>query len=470
MLELRKVFLVSIRHKIHLFEVTALFKSETTYQPEKTLMTITHDMRICQSDYPMDWYPEAFIPYAEEYQALPDRQLTTVLKWMTPYMKKAQDHFGDQLLLLAHYYMGGDIVRLIEQFGGKIGDSYQLALMAANHPEKSVIIESAVHFMAESISILAHEHQHVYITNPKSGCTMEMLAKDFMVEPAFLDLNQRYGQDNILPVCYMNTSGRVKAMTGAQGGAVCTSSNVKKIFQWAQKQQKKILFIPDQHMGENVAYWLGIKHIAYWPGGTAGAQYSLSAQDAATLERFDKAELILFSSHCAVHTVYQPEQCDYWHSQGYTTIVHPECRNDVIRVAQHAGSTAFIWDYVVHDRAGTKRYAIGTENHMVENLKQHCKQLSIEVVNLAEAPSDSEKKGVGCGCATMSRNDPPHLVALLDLLRLGKKLDYSEVKAGDVVNEFTGLRHRLQHNDQQWVIDNAKRALQKMIDITEDRV
>lgn len=444
-----------------------MFKSETTYQPEKTLMKITNDMSICQSDYPLDWYPADFIPYAEEYQALPDRKLTTVLAWMTPYIKKAQNHFGDELMLLAHYYMGGDIVRLIEQFGGHIGDSYQLALMAANHPEKSVIIESAVHFMAESISILANEHQHVYITNPKSGCTMEMFAKDFMVEPAFLDLNERYGAKNILPVCYMNTSGRVKAMTGAQGGAVCTSSNVKKIFQWAQRQKKKILFIPDQHMGENVAYWLGINKIAYWPGGTAGAQYALAAQDQNTLKRFDEAELILFASQCAVHTLYEPDMCEYWHTKGYTTIVHPECRNAVIRVAQHAGSTAFIWDYVINDRAGTKHYAIGTENHMVDNLKQHCKPLGIEVVNLAEAPRPTEGKGIGCGCATMSRNDPPHLVALLDCLRQGKKMAYNEVKAGDVVNEFTGTRHRLQKTDQTFVIENAKRALQMMINITE---
>lgn len=447
-----------------------MFTAHTTYQPEKTLMHITNDMRICQSDYPLDWYQTDFIPYAEEYLALPNRKLTTVLAWMTPYIKKAQAHFGDQLLLLAHYYMGGDIVRLIEQFGGQIGDSYQLALMAANHPEKSVIIESAVHFMAESISILANKNQHVYITNPKSGCTMEMLAKDFMVEPAFLDLNERYGAENILPVCYMNTSGRVKAMTGAQGGAVCTSSNVKKIFQWAQKQHKKILFIPDQHMGENVAYWLGIKNIAYWPGGTAGAQYSLAAQDERTLASFDQAELILFASLCAVHTHYEPEMCEYWHKHGYATVVHPECRNDVIRVAQQAGSTAFIWDYVVNDRAATKRYAIGTENHMVENLKQHCKTLGIDVVNLAEAPKSTKEKGVGCGCATMSRNDPPHLVALLDLLRRGKPMAYNEVKAGDVVNEFTGTRNRLQQTDQNWVIDNAKKALQMMIAITEDHV
>ncbi|HHT9951362.1 TPA: quinolinate synthase NadA [Legionella pneumophila] len=447
-----------------------MFKNSTTYQPEATLMAIRNDMAICQSDYPLDWYQEDFIPYAQEYQALPDRKLTTVLNWMKPYLTKAQNHFGNKLLLLAHYYMGGEIVRLIEQFGGKIGDSYQLALMAANNPEKSVIVESAVHFMAESISILANENQHVYITNPKSGCTMEMLAKDFMVEPAFLDLNERYGAENILPVCYMNTSGRVKAMTGAQGGAVCTSSNVKKIFQWAQKQNKKILFIPDQHMGENVAYWLGIKNLAYWPGGTAGANYSLPAQDKKTLKQFDKAELILFASQCAVHTHYQPEMCDYWKSQGYTTIVHPECRNDVIKVADYSGSTAFIWDLVVHDKTGTKSYAIGTENHMVENLKQYCKNLGIRVVNLAEAPQKDTEKGVGCGCATMSRNDPPHLVALLDLLRQGKSMPYNEVKAGDVVNEFTGTRNRLPVNDQQWVINNAKKALEMMINITEDRV
>ncbi|HIG0327814.1 TPA: quinolinate synthase NadA [Legionella pneumophila] len=447
-----------------------MFKNSTIYQPEATLMAIRNDMAICQSDYPLDWYQEDFIPYAQEYQALPDRKLTTVLNWMKPYLTKAQNHFGNKLLLLAHYYMGGEIVRLIEQFGGKIGDSYQLALMAANNPEKSVIVESAVHFMAESISILANENQHVYITNPKSGCTMEMLAKDFMVEPAFLDLNERYGAENILPVCYMNTSGRVKAMTGAQGGAVCTSSNVKKIFQWAQKQNKKILFIPDQHMGENVAYWLGIKNLAYWPGGTAGANYSLPAQDQKTLKQFDKAELILFASQCAVHTHYQPEMCEYWQSKGYTTIVHPECRNDVIKVANYSGSTAFIWDLVVHDKAGTKSYAIGTENHMVENLKQYCKNLGIRVVNLAEAPQKDSEKGVGCGCATMSRNDPPHLVALLDLLRQGKSMPYNEVKAGDVVNEFTGTRNRLPVNDQQWVINNAKKALEMMINITEDRV
>ncbi|MCH9689094.1 MAG: quinolinate synthase NadA [Gammaproteobacteria bacterium] len=347
-----------------------MFTADTIYTPEKNLMSITQDMKICQSDYPLDWYQTDYIPYAEEYLALPDRKLTTVLSWMSPYLNKVQDHFGPDLLLLSHYYMGGEIVRLVEQFGGKIGDSYQLALMAASHPEKSIIVESAVHFMAESIAMLAHESQSVYITNPKSGCTMEMLAKDFMVQPAFTELNARYGAENILPICYMNTSGRVKAMTGAQGGAVCTSSNVKKIFQWAREKNKKILFIPDQHMGENVAHWLGIQNLAYWPSGTEGAQYQLDAQNAKTLREFDQADLILFASECTVHTGYDGAMCAYWDTKNYTTVVHPECRNSVVRAAQHAGSTAFIWDLVMNDRAKTKRYAIGTENHMVENLKQ----------------------------------------------------------------------------------------------------
>ncbi|WP_367606043.1 quinolinate synthase NadA [Legionella sp. W05-934-2] len=445
-----------------------MFEQHTDYQPPKTVMPLHPQMTICQADYPLDWYQQDFIPYAEEYLALPDRKLTTVIDWMRPYITKAQKHFGDKLLLLAHYYMGGDIVRLVEQFGGKVGDSYQLALMAANHPEKEVIVESAVHFMAESISVLAHPHQQVFITNPKSGCTMEMMAKDYMVEPALIDLNERYGQANILPICYMNTSGRVKALTGAQGGAVCTSSNAVKIARWALRQKKKILFIPDRHMGENIAYELGIQQLAYWPGGTAGAQYSLSNQDAKTLAEFDKADMIVFSSECAVHTYYTVDMCRYWQEHGYTVVVHPECSHPVYKQANFTGSTAFIWDHVVNDRSHTKRYAIATENHLVANMKQYCKPLGIDVVNVAEAPKKAGEPGLGCGCATMSRNDPPHLVALLDLLRQGNDLAYNQVKAGDVVNEFTGQRNRLTQTNQQWVIDNAKLALQKMIEITED--
>jgi len=124
---------------------------------------------MCQQDLPLDWYQEEFKAYAEEYLALPDRTPETVLPWMDRYIRPAQDYFGEELLLLAHYYMGGEIVKLVERYGGRIADSYELALQAKNHPEKKVIVESAVHFMAESIALLAHEDQNVWITNPKSG-------------------------------------------------------------------------------------------------------------------------------------------------------------------------------------------------------------------------------------------------------------------------------------------------------------
>jgi quinolinate synthase len=425
-------------------------------------------MAICQTDYPLDWYQADFLPYAEEYLALPDRTFHTVLNWMKPYVMRAQQHFGDRLLLLAHYYMGGEIVKLIEQLGGYVGDSYQLSIIASRQPEKSIIVKSAVHFMAEAVCLLAQPHQTVYITNPKAGCTMEMLAKDFMVEPAFMELNARFGQENILPICYMNTSGRVKAMTGAQGGAVCTSSNVKKIFTWARQQNKKILFIPDRHMGETVAGWVGIppEKIAYWPAGVHGAQYSLQNQDEQTLRQFDEAQLILFSSQCGVHSYFQPDMVRYWQAQNYHVVVHPECRKVVSDVANSAGSTAFIWDQVIHDRANTQHYAVGTENHMVENLKTACHPLGIKVVNLGDAKLPNHP-AIGCGCATMSRNDPPHLVALLDLLRQGKDLHYNQVKPGDLVNEFTGRRQRLSELEQEKLVANARKALEKMIEVTE---
>ena len=438
------------------------------HTPTPTQLKLSPDMIICQADYPLDWYQPDFVPYAEAYLALPDRKWGTVVQWMRPYMEKAQRHFGDSLLLLAHYYMGGEIVKLIEEFGGYVGDSYQLSVIASKRPEKSVIIESAVHFMAESVSLLAYPHQQVYITNPKAGCTMEMHAKDFMVEPVFAALNARYGAENILPICYMNTSGRLKAMTGAQGGAVCTSGNVKKIFQWAIEKGKKILFIPDQHMGENVAGWVNIPpdKIAYWPSGIDALNYRLEEQDPQALKRWDEAALILFCSQCSVHTYYQPEMVRYWQNLGYHVAVHPECRKKVVDVADSAGSTAFLWDYVMNDKAGTQKYAIGTENHMVENLKQAASLRGILVLNLGDAPL-AGMPGVGCGCATMSRNDPPHLVALLDLLRQGKLMDENRVKPGDVVNEWTGTRQRLNVEEQAALVKHARYALENMIQITE---
>ena len=166
-----------------------------------------------------------------------------------------------------------------------------------------------------------------------------------------------------------------------------------------------------------------------------------------------------------MHSYYQPEMVSHWQQLGYHVVVHPECRREVVSSANGYGSTAYLWDVVSNDRAGTGKYAVGTENHMVKNLREICQQKNIQVVNLSEIDNMNFKKR-GCGCATMSRNDPPHLVAVLDLLRQGKVPDFNRVKPGDMVNEFMGTRERFDPVGQQWVVTNAKKALEKMISIT----
>ena len=104
-------------------------------------ITLQPDVPICQGDLPLDWYQDEFKPYAEEYIALKDRTPECVIPWLDSYIKPAIDHFGDSLLLLAHYYMGGEIVKLVERYGGIVADSYALAMQAKCNPHKKVIVE-----------------------------------------------------------------------------------------------------------------------------------------------------------------------------------------------------------------------------------------------------------------------------------------------------------------------------------------
>jgi quinolinate synthase len=424
------------------------------------------DIPICQTDLPLDWYQAEFKPYAEEYLALPDRLPETVLPWMDAYIEPALAALGDRVMLLAHYYMGGEIVKLVERYGGQIADSYQLALQTQKHPEVKIFVESAVHFMAESIAILANPDQDVWITNPKSGCTMEMLAKDYMVEPVFDDLRGRYG-DDLLVVAYMNTSGRVKALAGRTGGAVCTSSNAKAVVGWALQQKKKIFFVPDRHLGEVVAGWCGVPPdaIFQWPGGLAGAAHTIAGMAAAERERLDRAQMVLWGSFCGVHTVFTPAQVAYWRARGYRVLVHPECPKIVVDVADGAGSTSYLWKAMTDAKPGDK-LAIATEGHFVRNAREQGARRGVEVVNMADLPRD-EFGVMGCGCATMSRNDPPHLVAILDLLRKGSPPDLNHVLPGDSVNEVSGTRERLSEAERAVLVRDARRALEQMIAITE---
>lgn len=430
---------------------------------ESSGIELQSGMPICQTDLPLDWYQREFKPYAEEYLALPDRKPESVLPWMDSYIEPALKHFGDSLMLLAHYYMGGEIVKLVERYGGSIADSYLLAKQAVMHPGTKLFVESAVHFMAEAIAILKHEDQQVYITNPKAGCTMEMMAKEEHVAPAFEFLQERYG-DDLVVVAYMNTSGRLKALAGATGGAVCTSSNAPKILRWVQKQGKKIVFVPDLHLGINTARNVGIpdSELFQWKGGLEGANYR---PHGAALEALDKSAMILWGSYCGVHTIFKASQVEYWRARGYGVHVHPESPAEAVLAADGSGSTAYLWKTVMEAPAGSK-LAIGTEGHFVSNAREQAERRGVEVVHLADIPEPGFAS-FGCGCATMSRNDPPHLVAMLDLLHKGRAPDINHVLVGDAVDESSGYRERLDPASREEIRRDARKALERMIEITE---
>jgi quinolinate synthase len=433
---------------------------------ESSGIRIEPGLPICQTDLPLDWYQAEFKPYAQEYLALPDRTPESVLPWMDGYLQPALKEFGPRLLLLAHYYMGGEIVKLVERYGGRIADSYELALQARSNAKAEFIVESAVHFMADAIATLAHPHQRVFITNPRAGCTLEMYAKEHHVAPACDELRRRYG-DELLVVAYMNTSGRVKALAGESGGAVCTSSNAKHVLAWALKQGKKVLFVPDQHLGRAACFWCGIpdEQQFQWGGGDEGMRMRVSALKPADRERLDRARVILWGSYCGVHTIFRTDMVDYWRARGFEVHVHPESPLDVVKAADGSGSTKYLWGIAANAKPGAK-IAIATEGHFVKNARELAKPRGVAIVHLADIP-DPKFQSMGCGCATMSRNDPPHLVAMVDLLRKGKAPEANRVEAGDVVDELSGSRERLAPDERATVVANARRALEKMVEITE---
>ena len=435
---------------------------DISLEQRSTGITLQSDIPICQSDLPLDWYQEEFKSYAEEYIALPDRTPESVIPWMDQYIKPAQEYFGESLLLLAHYYMGGEIVKLVEIYGGKVADSYALALQASENPEKKVIVESAVHFMAETIATLANDDQQVWITNPKAGCTMEMMAKDWMVLPVAEELIKKYG-DDLLVIAYMNTSGRIKAIAGQTGGAVCTSSNAPLVVNWARKQGKKILFVPDVHLGRNTATKVGMDPSLVCTLGdphTYGVTWQID-----DIDKLDDAEMICWGGYCGVHTVFTSEQVHWWKEKNWQVLIHPESPLEAVIEADGSGSTAYLWNKVMDAPSGSK-FAVGTEGHFVRNLQEQAALQGIEVMHLAEVDG-ADTTTAGCGCATMSRNDPPHLAGILDLLRKGIAPDINHVLAGDVVNEQTAERQRLSGEDRTVLVANAKLALERMIEITE---
>ena len=273
-------------------------------------------------------------------------------------IRTRKEELGDELLILTHHYQRSSIVEL----GDFKGDSFDLSRKAANSKATRIVF-CGVHFMAESARILCDAGQTVQIPDEEAGCWMSDMADHVMVQRAWKELTAEIPAENVMPVTYMNSDAVIKDFCGRNGGIVCTSSNAGRAFAWGFGRREKIFFFPDQHLGQNTANQMGIdpEQVVVWdPALPLGG---LSPQVIAA------AKVILWKGYCLVHTRFTIEQMEAMRRKNPEAkiVVHPECTQEVVHLADAVGSTSYIVDYVARAAVGSK-IIIGTEINLVKRL------------------------------------------------------------------------------------------------------
>ena len=326
----------------------------------------------------------------EDYLALPDYT-------MDGRIAEARAKLGATALLLGHHYQRDEVIR----FADATGDSYKLSRIAAE-TDAMYIVFCGVHFMAESADILGHAGQQVILPDLNAGCSMADMAEISQVEACWEALEGIGLADDIVPLTYMNSTAAIKAFCGERGGLVCTSSNARAAFEWAFARGKRILFLPDQHLGRNTGYAMGIplEEMTVWdPWGLQGGQ---------TKEKLAASRILLWKGHCAVHQRFLPSHVDQVRAKypGIQVIVHPECRFEVCQKADALGSTERLIALVEQAPEGAI-FAVGTEIHLVNRMARRFAAEGKKVITLDDT---------GCLCTTMFRITPQHLAWALENL------------------------------------------------------
>src|SRR5688572_22316745 len=276
-------------------------------------------------------------------------------------IEAAKAALGDRLVILGHHYQRDEVIR----FADYTGDSFKLANAIANHPDADYIVFCGVHFMAESADILALPHQRIILPDLAAGCSMADMAPADQLEICWQELTELGMADRVTPITYINSAAAIKSFVGERGGTVCTSSNAAATLKWGWQQRDKILFLPDQHLGRNTAWKMGVplEDMVVWDpfepfGGLTKAQ-------------LEKARLILWKGHCAVHARFTVNQINAVRQQypGVRVIVHPEVPFEVLQASDDSGSTEYILKTVRNAAPGTT-WAVATEIHLVHRLAE----------------------------------------------------------------------------------------------------
>ena len=342
----------------------------------------------------------------------------------------ARATLGDDLVILGHHYQRDEVIR----FADFTGDSYQLSKQAAQARSKYIVF-CGVHFMAESADILSRSSQQVILPDLNAGCSMADMAEITQVEDCWeqlmgMGLTSDAG-DGITPITYMNSSAAIKAFCGERGGVVCTSSNAPGAFTWSFAKNPKVLFLPDQHLGRNTGYRMGIplNDMVVWD--------PFLPMGGVLRDRLRAARVILWKGHCSVHQRFLPEHVDAMRARypGIRVIVHPECRWEVCQKADGIGSTEKLIKMVKDAPSGTS-FAVGTEIHLVNRMGKQFAAQGKKVVTLDDS---------GCLCTTMFRISPQHLCWALE----------------NLVDDNVVNRIRVKDDVKHW----ARVALDRMLEI-----
>ena len=364
---------------------------------------------------------------------LPDEYKTATNEELHERIRVAKQALGKNVVILGHFYQRDEIV----QHADYLGDSYQLANAAKQHPDAQAIVFCGVHFMAETADILSTPQQSVILPNLAAGCSMADMADIDSVETCWDQLTQLYGSEPdsdgrfpVIPVTYMNSSAALKAFCGRNNGIVCTSSNAETVLNWAFERGQRVLFFPDQHLGRNTAKAMGVslEQMPTWQGR--------KALGGNTPETLVNAKVILWNGFCSVHKRFTVEQIEKARAEypGVRVIVHPECPMPVVDAADESGSTDYIRRAVANAETPTT-FAIGTEINMVQRLAAQYPQHTIFCLD-----------PVVCPCSTMYRIHPGYLAWVLERL-----------VAGEVVNQISVADE---------VARSAKVALERMLEAT----
>ncbi len=339
-------------------------------------------------------------------QPLPDVYTLAAPAELEARIAAAKAELADRLLILGHHYQRDEVIR----WADSRGDSLKLARYAAENAQASDIVFCGVHFMAESADVLTGPHQRVVLPDLNAGCSMADMADADEVEECWDALAGVIDVERVVPITYVNSSAAVKAFVGRHGGACCTSSNARGVLTWALERGDRVLFVPDQHLGRNTALAMGYppEEMKLWnPRLEQGGLGDRDIKD---------SRFLLWKGHCSVHQRFSPAHVEAARVEhpGVQIIVHPECSQEVVALADKVGSTERILTWVDEAPAGSA-LAIGTEIHMVRRMAaDHPDKLVFSLDPLI------------CPCSTMFRIDEPHLAWCLDAL-----------VRGEVVNQIT---------------------------------